>query len=127
MGYGTLNAIIGLVLSVISYGLINAIISRHAIATDLSVAQFSQVLFGRTGAALATLIFSATAILRSSLFAPQTGEHRRPIAVTRLIQKLRSSTSETDEVAPLGGFSFVDPYWPSSEAPECPLWVVADD
>lgn len=62
MGYGTLNAIIGLVLSVISYGLINAVISRHAIATGLSVAQFSQVLFGRTGAALATLIFSATAI-----------------------------------------------------------------
>ncbi|MFC5698005.1 purine-cytosine permease family protein [Pseudomonas sp. GCM10022186] len=62
IGYGTLNAIIGLLLSVISYGLINALIARHAIATGLSVAQFSQVLFGRTGAALATLIFSATAI-----------------------------------------------------------------
>jgi hypothetical protein len=65
MGYGTLNAIIGLVLSVVSYGAINAVIARHAIASGLSVAQFSQVLFGRTGAALATLIFSATAIYYS--------------------------------------------------------------
>lgn len=65
MGYGTMNAIIGLVLSVISYGVINAVITRHAIATGLSVAQFSQVLFGKTGAALATLIFSATAIYYS--------------------------------------------------------------
>ncbi|HHJ4328241.1 TPA: allantoin permease, partial [Klebsiella pneumoniae] len=62
MGYGTLNALIGLVLSVVSYGLINAVITRHAIACGLSVAEFSQVLFGRSGAALATLIFSATAI-----------------------------------------------------------------
>lgn len=65
MGYGTLNALIGLVLSVLSYGVINAVIARHAIASGLSVAQFSQVLFGRTGAALATLIFSATAIYYS--------------------------------------------------------------
>ncbi|MDH4557927.1 allantoin permease [Pseudomonas sp. BN417] len=65
MGYGTLNAIVGLVLSVLSYGAINAAIARHAIASGLSVAQFSQVLFGRTGAALATLIFSATAIYYS--------------------------------------------------------------
>lgn len=65
MGYGTLNAIVGLVLSVLSYGAINAVIARHAIASGLSVAQFSQVLFGRTGAALATLIFSATAIYYS--------------------------------------------------------------
>ncbi|MCO6058442.1 allantoin permease [Pseudomonas sp. MOB-449] len=65
MGYGTLNALIGLVLSVVSYGAINAVIARHAIASGLSVAQFSQVLFGRTGAALATLIFSATAIYYS--------------------------------------------------------------
>lgn len=62
MGYGTWNALIGLVLSVVSYGAINAVLSRHAIASGLSVAQFSQVLFGRSGAALATLIFSATAI-----------------------------------------------------------------
>jgi len=62
MGFGTRNAIIGLLLSVICYGAINAVISRHAIASGLSVAQFSRRLFGRAGAALATLLFSATAI-----------------------------------------------------------------
>lgn len=62
MGFGTRNAIIGLLLSVVCYGAINAVISRHAIASGLSVAQFSRRLFGRAGAALATLLFSATAI-----------------------------------------------------------------
>lgn len=62
MGFGTRNAIIGLLLSVVCYGAINAVISRYAIASGLSVAQFSRRLFGRAGAALATLLFSATAI-----------------------------------------------------------------
>jgi purine-cytosine permease-like protein len=62
LGYGTVNALIGLILSVICYGLINSFLTRHAIASGLSVAEFSQILFGRKGATLATLIFSATAI-----------------------------------------------------------------
>ncbi|MCM2319389.1 MAG: allantoin permease [Pseudomonas sp.] len=62
MGFGTRNAIVGLLLSVACYGAINALISRYAIASGLSVAQFSRRLFGRAGAALATLLFSATAI-----------------------------------------------------------------
>lgn len=61
MTFGIKNAIIGLVLSVITYAAINGIISRYAIKTGLSVALFSRVLFGRTGAILATLIFFATA------------------------------------------------------------------
>ncbi len=60
--YGTMNAIIGLVITVVAYGIINGIISRYAIATGLSVGLFSRVLFGHSGAALATLIFFATAI-----------------------------------------------------------------
>lgn len=60
--FGTRNAIIGMVLSVIAYGLINGVISRDAIRTGLSVALFSRVLFGNFGAALATLIFFATAV-----------------------------------------------------------------
>lgn len=60
--YGARNAIIGMVLSVISYGLINGVISRYAIRSGLSVALFSRRLFGTSGAALATLIFFATAI-----------------------------------------------------------------
>lgn len=62
IGFGTRNAIIGMVLSVIVYGLINAVLSRFAIRTGLSVALFSRVLFGNVGAGLATLIFCATAI-----------------------------------------------------------------
>lgn len=60
--YGARNAIIGMVLSVISYGLINGVISRYAIRTGQSVALFSRQVFGTSGAALATLIFFATAI-----------------------------------------------------------------
>ena len=62
MTYGAPNAIIGMALSVVAYGLINAVISRYAMSTGLSVALFSRVLFGNVGAALATLIFFATAI-----------------------------------------------------------------
>ncbi|MEC5318041.1 allantoin permease [Brenneria populi subsp. brevivirga] len=60
--YGAKNAIIGMALSVISYGLVNAAISRFAIRSGLSVALFSNQLFGRLGSALATLIFFSTAI-----------------------------------------------------------------
>ncbi len=60
--YGTVNAIIGMALSVVCYGLINAVIARYAIRTGLSVALFSRVLFGHAGSALATLIVCATAI-----------------------------------------------------------------
>lgn len=62
LNYGARNALIGMALSVVSYGAVNAIISRYAIRTGLSVALFSRVLFGSAGAALATLIFFATAI-----------------------------------------------------------------
>lgn len=62
LAYGSINAIIGLVLSVIAYGAINAVLSRYAIRTGLSVSLFSRILLGRSGAAIATLIFFATAI-----------------------------------------------------------------
>ena len=60
--YGTVNAIIGLAVTVVAYGIVNGIISRYAISTGLSVGLFSRVLFGAKGAALATLIFFVTAI-----------------------------------------------------------------
>ncbi|WP_199767647.1 purine-cytosine permease family protein [Helicobacter baculiformis] len=60
--YGTKNAIIGLLITVVAYSLINAFIASYAAKTGLSVALFSRVLFGSKGAALATLIFFATAI-----------------------------------------------------------------
>lgn len=62
VAFGTKNTIIGMVLSVVSYGLINAILARYAIKTGLSVSLFSRVLFGKVGALLATLIFFLTAI-----------------------------------------------------------------
>lgn len=62
LAYGARNAIIGMLLSVVCYGVINAVISRFAMRSGLSVALFSRVLFGRLGASLATLIFFSTAI-----------------------------------------------------------------
>lgn len=62
VAYGSVNTIIALVLSVISYGLINSVLSRYALRTGLSVSLFSRILFGRAGALLATAIFFLTAI-----------------------------------------------------------------
>lgn len=62
VAFGTKNTIIGMLLSVVSYGLINSILSRYAIKTGLSVSLFSRILFGKVGALLATLIFFLTAI-----------------------------------------------------------------
>ncbi|WP_233266489.1 purine-cytosine permease family protein [Cobetia sp. L2A1] len=60
--YGTVNALIGIILTVICYGIINGIISRYAIRSGLTVALFSRILFGHVGAIIATLIFFATAL-----------------------------------------------------------------
>ncbi|TGV09316.1 allantoin permease [Alcaligenaceae bacterium 429] len=62
LNFGAINAIIGMAMSVVVYGLINAVIARYAIKTGLSVALFSQILLGRTGSVIATLIFFATAM-----------------------------------------------------------------
>lgn len=60
--YGTKHTLFGLFVSSIVYSIINGIITKYAIRTGSSVSLFSRVLFGRSGSALATLIFSATAI-----------------------------------------------------------------
>ena len=62
VNFGTQNALLGLALSAIVYSLVNAVIVRFAIRTGLSVALFSPILFGEAGAAIATVIFFATAI-----------------------------------------------------------------
>lgn len=61
LAYGARNAIIGLVLSVIAFGVINMVLSRHSMQTGMSVSLFSRILLGNRGAAIATLIFFATA------------------------------------------------------------------
>ncbi len=62
ISFGSLNTIIGIFLSAISFGIINQILSRYAIKTGLSVSLFSRILFGKVGSSLATLIFFLTAI-----------------------------------------------------------------
>jgi purine-cytosine permease-like protein len=59
---GTTNAIIGIVLSVLAYGAIAYALANYASRTGLTVALLSRRLFGYFGAALAPLIFGATAI-----------------------------------------------------------------
>jgi purine-cytosine permease-like protein len=62
LAYGTVNALIGIALTVVAYSLINTVILRVASASGLTVALFSRSMFGFVGAAIATLIFAATAI-----------------------------------------------------------------
>ncbi len=62
VAYGTVNTLIAMVLTVVTYGLVNGVLSRYAITTGLSVALLSRVLFGRMGALVATAIFSLTAM-----------------------------------------------------------------
>lgn len=62
MAYGTANAIIGLVLTIIAYGVINAVLSRYAINNRTTVAQFSRTILGTAGSSIATIIFALVAI-----------------------------------------------------------------
>lgn len=62
LAYGTVNAIVGIVLTVVSYSLINSVILRVSSTSGLTVALFSRSMFGFVGAAIATLIFAATAM-----------------------------------------------------------------
>lgn len=61
LAYGTVNALIGIGLSVAVYSLINTVITRVSSTSGLTVALFSRSMFGFVGAAIATLIFAATA------------------------------------------------------------------
>jgi purine-cytosine permease-like protein len=61
INFGAINALIGLLLTVICYSLINGIIAKFAIDTGLSVGLFSTLVFGKYGSALATFLFFACA------------------------------------------------------------------
>jgi len=60
--YGTKHALIGLALTIATYAVVNNVIARYALKTGLSVSLFSRLLFGRSGSALATLLFAVTAM-----------------------------------------------------------------
>jgi len=59
---GTTNTLIGMALSIVSYGAINAVLSRHAIRTGETISEFSRNIFGPIGSSLAALLFAVTAI-----------------------------------------------------------------
>ena len=60
--YGTVDAIIGIVLAIISYWLINAVLAKYAINNRTTVAQFSRTILGTAGSTIATIIFALVAI-----------------------------------------------------------------
>lgn len=62
VAYGTVNALIGIVLTIIVYGVINAILSKYAINNRTTVAQFSRTILGTAGSSIATIIFALIAI-----------------------------------------------------------------
>jgi purine-cytosine permease-like protein len=62
LSVGTVNTLIGLVLSVVVYSLIGIGISREAARTGISSALFSRALFGYLGASVAPFIIGATAL-----------------------------------------------------------------
>ena len=62
VAYGTVNAIIGIVLTIIVYGVINAVLTKYAINNRTTVAQFSRTILGRSGSTIATIIFALVAI-----------------------------------------------------------------
>ncbi|MET9965426.1 hypothetical protein ABZZ80_05745 [Streptomyces sp. NPDC006356] len=59
---GTPATLVGMALTVVTYGVVNLVLSRYAARTGLTVALLSRRLFGTLGSALAPLIFAATAL-----------------------------------------------------------------
>ncbi len=62
VAYGTQDALIGLALTIIAYGLINRVLSKYAINNRTTVALFSRTILGTAGSAIATIIFALVAI-----------------------------------------------------------------
>jgi purine-cytosine permease-like protein len=62
VAYGSVNAIIGLVLAIIVYGVINSQIAKYALNNRTTVAQFSRTILGSAGSAIATIIFALVAV-----------------------------------------------------------------
>ncbi|MDJ0339025.1 permease [Cryobacterium sp. PH31-O1] len=62
VAYGTKDALIGLALTIVAYGLINRVLSKYAINNRTTVALFSRTILGTAGSAIATIIFALVAI-----------------------------------------------------------------
>lgn len=59
---GPMNAIVAMVLTVMTYGVITAMLARRAIKTGETVSLFSNRVFGASGSAVAALLFGVTAL-----------------------------------------------------------------
>jgi hypothetical protein len=62
VAYGTVNAIIGLVLTIVVYSLINHVLAKHSINNRTTVARFSRTILGKAGTIIASVILALTAI-----------------------------------------------------------------
>jgi len=60
LAVGTVDTLIGIALSAVSYGAINSVAARYAAKTGTSVSLFSRALFGRAGSAFAAALFGVT-------------------------------------------------------------------
>jgi purine-cytosine permease-like protein len=60
LAVGTIDTLIGIALSAVTYGAINRVASRYANRTGTSVSIFSRALFGRAGSAFAAALFGIT-------------------------------------------------------------------
>jgi cytosine permease len=60
--YGARNALIGMVLAVVTFGLLCGYLAKFAARTGMSSSVLSQSMLGRAGGAIATLILSATGV-----------------------------------------------------------------
>jgi hypothetical protein len=60
--YGTVNALIGIALTIVAYGIINRVLTKYAINNRTTVALFSRTILGTAGSTIATIIFALVAI-----------------------------------------------------------------
>lgn len=62
MAYGVADALIGIALTIVVYGLINGVLSKYALNNRTTVAAFSRTILGNAGSAIAMIIFALIAI-----------------------------------------------------------------
>lgn len=60
--YGTWVSLVGLILSVIVFGLMTSLVSKYAIENRATVSVFSRTIFGKFGAIISAIVFAVVAI-----------------------------------------------------------------
>jgi cytosine permease len=60
--YGTRNALIGMLISVVLFSIVNGLLARYSVRTGLSCSALSRAMLGAGGGAVATLILCLTAV-----------------------------------------------------------------